>query len=468
MNSYDLSQILAFLRNIRIVWDIGVTLMKQNYLFDKNFILLFSGTIVSGIGSRMYGFAISLYLLDLTGKATVASIYVSIWTIVLFVWTPIAATFTDRWKNKVGVLSKTDIGRGLVYLMTSLLLVVYQDNSTTILLIIYVSLFLVSIQSAFFVPASTALIPQIINEDDLVSANGIMQLTRSLQNIAGLALGAFLYLQYGIVPLIYVNGISFLVSGYLEMKIQITIPKNQKRLLASVAMEQKQAIQKPYNGMVRIYNDLRDSIRYLMLDSKQMGAVVLIMLVSISLLEPYQTIGVPYLLKEHLTFESNLPEVILASIKSIEAFGVIGMSLLVAFYISNRVTIYTLFRQAAVCYIVIGFATVFVMVRYDQGMITESSFMILLFLIYFIAGATKAMITAPFKASIVKYVDPNKIGKVSSMMDTLGGILLPISVLLFGLLIDFGSIYMILYLMLLGYILIFVIVFWNKHIRTLQ
>ena len=91
--------------------------MKTKYYKDKNFLLLFFGTLVSGIGSRLYGFGISLYLLDLTGLATSMSSYIAIWTLVLFIITPIASTFTDRWKNKVKVLFIIDFGSGIIYLI---------------------------------------------------------------------------------------------------------------------------------------------------------------------------------------------------------------------------------------------------------------------------------------------------------------------------------------------------------------
>jgi hypothetical protein len=59
-------------------------MLKSKFIKDRNYILLFFGNLVSGIGSRVYGFGISLFLLDLTGKASATAIYVAVWTVIMF------------------------------------------------------------------------------------------------------------------------------------------------------------------------------------------------------------------------------------------------------------------------------------------------------------------------------------------------------------------------------------------------
>jgi MFS family permease len=86
----------------------------------------------------------------------------------------------------------------------------------------------------------------------------------------------------------------------------------------------------------------------------------------------------------------------------------------------------------------------------------------------FIAGMTSALINAPLNASISKFVDPNKIGKVVTMMDSFGGILMPFAILLSGVLIDTVSVYVVLYSMIIGVLLMSLIMFKNKHIKELK
>lgn len=264
-------------------------MFKQKFIKDKNFLLLFIGSMVSGTGSRIYGFGISLYLLDLTGLASSTATYIAIWTFILFVLSPIAATFTDRWKRKVRVLYMTDFGRGIVYFLTGVGVYYFNSigNIDLVLATIYSLLVFIAIQTAFFSPASSALIPQIVHEDELVSASSLFQLTRSVINITGLALGAFLYLQLGIVALIFFNAVSFILSAISEMFISIDKPQTHHRLIESAYEE---------NGVIKgnkfkfyakqVYTDLKDAVVYIVRDAKPILAIVIIIIISLTMVQP--------------------------------------------------------------------------------------------------------------------------------------------------------------------------------------
>lgn len=83
---------------------------------------------------------------------------------------------------------------------------------------------------------------------------------------------------------------------------------------------------------------------------------------------------------------------------------------------------------------------------FKQSYYRDKNF-ILLFLGSLVSGIGNALINVPLNASISKYVDPNKIGKVVTLMDTFGGILMPGAFLLIGFLIDEVSLYIVVYIM---------------------
>jgi len=445
-------------------------MLKQKYIRDKNFLLLFFGSLVSGTGSRIYGFGISLFLLDLTGLAKSISVYVSIWTFTIFILSPIAATFTDRWKRKVRVLYITDYGRGIVYLISAAGVYYFTsiDNMDMVLTTIYTLLVFIAIQSAFFSPASSALIPQIVPEDELVSAGSLFQLTRSVQNVAGMAIGAFLYVQFGIVMLIVINAISFLFSAFSEMFIKYEQAQNQDRLNHSAYEDEEVGKNKVAHYGRRVYNDLKEATVYIVRDAKPILAIVLIIVVSLTMVEPYFTIGVPYLIKEYLSFESIKPDYILALSESAVSIGMIIMSILVAVYIASKLNIHQLLKTAGITYMVIVVGYFLTMRLYDYNIIEEHTFLIFFIGINFVAGLTSALFNAPLNASIQKYVDPNKIGKVVTIMDSTGGILMPFAILLSGFIIDNVSVYYVMYTMMAGIVIMTGIIFFNKHIKELN
>ncbi|XMB72023.1 MFS transporter [Mycoplasmatota bacterium WC30] len=445
-------------------------MFKQRFMKDKNFLLLFFGSLVSGIGSRVYGFGISLYLLDLTGLATSMATYIAIWTFVMFVLSPIAATFTDRWKKKVKVLYITDFGRGIVYLITGASVYYWNSigNTDLVLTTIYVFLVFIAIQTAFFSPASSALLPQIVPSEELVSASSLFQLTRSLQTIAGLALGAFLYASYGIVILIIINAISFILSAISEMFIKYDTAVNQDRLDKSAYKEEEPIIgNKLTHYCKRIYLDLKEATIYIFRDAKPIAAIVFIIVISLTMAEPYFSVGIPYIIKEYLTFANFGPDYILAGSESAVSIGIIVMSVIVASYLGTKLKIHQFLKIAGIVFLFIAILY-FVLIRlFDYNIIQENTFLIIFISANFIFGLTNAFLNAPLNAAISKYVDPNKIGKVVTMMDSFGGVLMPFAILLSGLLIDKVSVYIVIYSLILGIILMNIIIYKNKHLKEL-
>jgi|GEM_PF-647883 len=449
-------------------------MFKHKYIKDNNFILLFFGNLVSGVGSRIWGFGISLFLLDLTGKATVTATYLSIWSFLLFFLGPIAATFTDRWRKKAKVMYLTDFGRGIIYIAVALVtafLLTLANNQTYILITIYTALVLIAAQTAFFAPAVSALIPQIVDKEELVSASSIMQITRSLQNIAGLLFGALLYLKFGIVVLMLLNGISFIFSGISEIFIRFKVAKNQDRLneIKSVSLMDGATESKKTIGMVlnNIYADIKDALSYIFHDSKPVFMVMMIILVSSTLSGPWFNIGVPYMIKQYFTYDGVIePEYLLALSQLFESIGVILVSFVVS-AIASKFKIFQLFRIGGLLFVALGLLYYMIIRSFDSRLITINMFIILFIGTNFIAGSVNATVNAPLEASIQKYVDPNKIGKVMMLIDSFGGILYPITALFAGFMIDNYSMYYPMFMMIGAMLIITIIAFRSKELKKL-
>ena len=369
---------------------------------DKNFLLLFFGNLVSGVGSRLHGFGISLFLLDLTGKAAPMATYIAIWTFIVFIMGPIAATFTDRWKRKVRVLYMTDFGRGILYTVCALGVYYFNGvgNEQMVLVTIYTILVFIAIQSAFFAPSVTALIPQLVEKEELVAASSIMQITRSIQNIAGLFLGALLYLQFGVVILMLINAASFILSAISEMFIRNFEAKNLDRQTSELDNTIHHE-NKVIHHMKRVYFDLKDASIYIFRDAKPILMITLLILVSTTFVGPWFAIGVPFMIKKYFVFTSLEPEYILASSEFIESIGVIIMSFGVA-AIAKKFKIYQLLRFGVSTFSVIGVLYLIGIRSFDEAFIAEHIFIIAFFGINFLAGLVNATINAPLQAALQK------------------------------------------------------------------
>lgn len=444
-------------------------MLKQNYIKDRNFLLYFFGVLVSGTGSRIYGFGISLYLLDLTGLATSMSTYIAIWTFIVFIVSPIAATFTDRWRNKVRVLYLTDFGRGIIYTLIGIGVYYFdqQGNGDMVLVTIYSLLTLIAIQSAFFSPASSALLPQVVHADELVSASSLFQMIRSIQNILGLALGAVIYHEFGIVILIFINAVSFILSGFSEMFIHYEVAQNQERLDATAYTETEVNGNKTKHYARQVFTDLKDATIYIFKEAKPIAAIVYIIVISLALVEPWFSIGVPYLIKEYLEFMSYTADYILATINIATSIGLILMSFVIA-AIASKFTIHQLLKFGGAMYMIITTLYLTLIRVYDLAIIEEQMFIIIFICLNFIAGVVSASFNAPLNAAISRYIDPNRLGKVVTLMDSFGGILFPFAALIAGPIIDNFSVYYVGIAMVFGIFLMTIIIFKNKYIKELQ
>lgn len=438
-------------------------MFSSNYVKDKNFLLLFFGSLVSGVGSKLHSFGIALFLLDLTKDASPVARYFSISAFILYLSKVIASTYTDRWNNKVRIIYLTDLGRGILYIMLGILVYYFLGlgNNTIVIVLIYTFLIFITLQTAFFSPSVSALIPQIIDKDELVSASSIFNITRTLQNMVGLFFGAILYIKFGIVPLMIVNGISFIFSGISEMFIKINKPKN-----GITHVKHSDERLSFVDHIKRIYSDLKAVVHYFFDDGLPILMVALIIFSMTVFVGPWFTVGDPYMIKTHFEFTLLNPEYLLASSEMVEAIAVILISLVIA-SISKRFKLYQLYRIGGVMFILLSFFYIAIIYLYDVNIFTEFTFITLFIVANFIAGCINATTRAPLSAAMHKYVDPRNIGKVVSMIDSFGGLVFPLTLLLTGFLIDNVSMYAALGMLVLGMVIITLISFFSKEVKKL-
>ncbi|MDZ7264702.1 MAG: MFS transporter [candidate division KSB1 bacterium] len=197
-------------------------------LLNKNFFLLWQGQAVSKLGSQVFSIAMILWIIDVTGSATIMSLVMMMSSIPALILGPIGGAFADRHSRRL-IIVFSDVLNGIA--MLSFAAIVYFFPGQTKLNIIW--LFLVSIWVAvvnsFFFPAISASIPEIVPKKKLTGANTLSQLSLQISVLVGQGLGGVFYKMLG-GPLIFLlNGISYLFSATSESFISIPqqIAKNE-------------------------------------------------------------------------------------------------------------------------------------------------------------------------------------------------------------------------------------------------
>ena len=196
--------------------------MSLKLLKEKNFSLLIFGKLVSLLGSNMQQFALSLYVLALTGSATIFASILSISILPRLLFSPIAGVFGDWFDRKKTIVILDLVNAAIIGSFA----LIYIINDGISIPMIYVLVILLEITEIFFHSAMSAVIPSMVDKEDLLEANSINSLVMNLGNILAPIIAAFLYGSFGMKVILIVNSFSFLFSAISEMFINI--PKNHK------------------------------------------------------------------------------------------------------------------------------------------------------------------------------------------------------------------------------------------------
>lgn len=194
----------------------------MNILKDGNFRKLMLGKAMSIIGSNMQQFALSLYVLALTGSATIFASMLAISTLPRILLSPIAGVFGD-WFDRKKTIVRLDLLNGLIIGGYA---AYYLLHDGLPLLSIYVLVVILEITEIFFGSAMGAVLPSIVEKERLFDANSVRTMIGSMANIIAPPLAAALYGGFGIQVILYFNALSFFLSALMEMTIDI--PKFNK------------------------------------------------------------------------------------------------------------------------------------------------------------------------------------------------------------------------------------------------
>lgn len=181
----------------------------------RNKIIFFPGTFITLIGSTLFSFATGLYLLDITGKGTSYAINMVLFTLPLVILSPVFGYIVDR-VHKKKVIILCDFINGLVMLAIFL----FWNRGDKVLLI-YTGTLLGSIFSMLLTIAFEAGKPQMFEKNWLTNANSYSAILSSICRIGGPILGGIIYAITDIKYFILINAISFFLSMAFELFLSL-------------------------------------------------------------------------------------------------------------------------------------------------------------------------------------------------------------------------------------------------------
>ncbi|MHA6533918.1 MFS transporter [Paenibacillus sp. BAC0078] len=151
---------------------------------NRNLFLLLSGQLISQMGDKFYSLALAYWVLQTTHSPSLTGLMLFFSMAPAIVTGLLSGGIID-FLNRKKLMVTIDIIRGLVVFM---LVIAYEAGVLNVAIILTAQVIL-SICSAFFDPTVQAVIPQIVKEDELISANAKSQFVGGVALVAGPLLG---------------------------------------------------------------------------------------------------------------------------------------------------------------------------------------------------------------------------------------------------------------------------------------
>ena len=208
---------------------------KGNVFRNRNFRLVFLGALVSELGAILYSFAVSFYILEISGNnAFLQGLYLGLCGVAMLVFTPVGGVLGDR-KNKAKIMYGCDYLKGGVIILATVLMLVFPEPRAHIVILFVLGIFGNAV-SGVFNPAAGALFPHIVEESQLQQANSYFTMKSSLESILGVILAGILYAALPIHVLFFFVGICFVASGISEMLIRYDFVPSEEPLTLRLAL----------------------------------------------------------------------------------------------------------------------------------------------------------------------------------------------------------------------------------------
>lgn len=187
---------------------------------NANFRRIWMAQVVSEIGDWFYTLAIYNLLLQLTGRAGSVALALMLQVLPMTLIGPTAGVINDRIRRKQ-VMVAADLGRAAIVLCMLFV------RSKEMVWLVYPLLVAETLLVAFFEPARSAVIPNIVEREEIVIANTLSSTTWSVNLMLGASLGGIVAALLGRDAVFILNGVSFFVSAALILRMRFSEPHTE-------------------------------------------------------------------------------------------------------------------------------------------------------------------------------------------------------------------------------------------------
>ena len=373
-------------------------------LFTKNFTLLVLGQVTSLFGNFILKLALSMYVLEVTGSATIFAGILSIATIPTILLSPFGGILSDR-ANRRNIMVALDALSGLSVLCAALFL--SERNALTVISVLLVIL---SILGAFETPNVQACIPTMLTGDNIMKGNAVVNQVASISYLIAPIIGSILYSMVGLKPVMYASIICFFVTALFECFIKL----NYERL------------DNNQNIFAMIKQDFSSSMQFIFKEQSDIVKMLLLASISRFFVMGITVVGLPYIVRTILDSNAKYYGVAESALAVATIIGSIAAGILTGKLKTHKLSF--VLSALGIFIIPAGIAFLFPSNKIIVYIINVVSF----------CGMQIAVsIFSIFAVSLIQQRTPNHlIGKVMAYTSTITLCIQPIGQIIYGFLFD--------------------------------
>ncbi|WP_419957853.1 MFS transporter [Psychrobacillus psychrotolerans] len=363
--------------------------------------------LVSTFGAQVYAFAISFYILQLTGSASSFALNLICSILPRTLVAPFAGYAADKYSRKmiviVAQIATTIAIGGLLVVSLTMGLSLFAIYSTTVIL---------SLTSLFSGVTFSSSITGLVDEGRIQKAMSLNQMSISFAAIGSPAVGGLLYGAVSMPVFLIMYMVASVIAVLLESTMDFKLFAKRKEVVEG----------EPKEPMLE---SMKAGLRYLMKQPILKTMVVISLFINF-LFGAYQ-VGYSFILIEKLKINAQ-------HFGFTEGAFAIGM-LLLSIYFSTRKELKFPFLVSKWGIVVLGVLMGTVALPL---LITMSSTMLVVFYIVlmFFFGATMMVTNTPIQVMMQKMIEDDYKGRVFSIIETCAMALMPLGMVLFGFLYD--------------------------------
>jgi MFS family permease len=201
-------------------------------LAEREFRLLFAGRTISLFGSAFAPIALAFAVITLTGSPSDLGLVLSAYMLAHLVFLLAGGVWADRLPRHL-VMVTSDLLSGASQIAAAVLLLSGVAQTWHLILLAAIK----GGASAFFMPASTGLVPQVVSPARLQQANALLSLSRNSTRIAGVALAGLLVATVGAGWALALDGVTYGLGAVFVgmLRLPAAQPNENRQFLRELA-----------------------------------------------------------------------------------------------------------------------------------------------------------------------------------------------------------------------------------------